>query len=76
MPALNRNQETAIKAALCLQIGQQLITLLNAAQAPTAPTGLALVNHTQPTYVAANDYAKKIDGTRVTYLTINAVKLF
>ena len=49
---------------------------MNAVQAPTAPTDPTLVNHTQLTYVAANDYAETIDGARITYLTINAVKLF
>ena len=76
MPTLSRNQETAIEAALDLQVGQWFIGLMNAVQAPTAPTGPALVNHTQPTYVATNDYAGTIDGARITYLTVNAVKLF
>ena len=76
MPSLSRTQENVIQAALGLQVGQRLFGLMNAAEAPTAPTGLALIDHTQPTYVAANDYAETIDGTRVTYLTVNAVKLF
>ena len=76
MPSLSRTQENAITTVLGLQVGHQLIGLLNAPQAPTAPTVLALVNHTQPTYTAANDYAETIDGMGVTYLTVNAVKRF
>ena len=45
MPVLNRNQETAIETVLGLQVGRQLIDLMNAAQGPTAPTGPPLVNH-------------------------------
>ena len=30
----------------------------------------------EPTYVADTDYAETIDGTRVTYLTVNAIKHF
>ena len=35
-----------------------------------------LVNHTQPTYVAATDYSETVDGVLVTYLTITAVQNF
>ena len=76
MPSLSRTQENVITADLGLQVGQQLIGLLNDPQAPTAPTDPALVNHTQPTYAAANDYAETINGMQVTYLTGNAVKRF
>ena len=61
MPVLNRNQETGIETVLGLQVRQQLIDLINAAQARTAPTGPALVNHTHPTYVADTDYAETIN---------------
>ena len=76
MPVLNRNQETAIEVALDLQVGQQLIALLNAAQGPTAPVVPPLVNHTQPTYIADTDYSETIDGVLVTYLTVAAVQIF
>ena len=76
MPVLNHNQETAIETVLGLQVRRQLIDLMNAAQGPTAPTGLPLVNHTQPTYVTDTDYAETIDGTLVTYLTLGAVQTF
>ena len=78
MPVLNRNQETAIEAALGIATGRILIAQMNAAaQAPPGgPPGQPLVNNTPPTYVAAPDYAETIDGMRVTYLTVGAVQTF
>ena len=77
MPVLNRNQETAIEAALGHAAGQALIVALNAAQlAPVPPPGPPLVNHAAPTYVAAPDYSETVDGALVTYLTVGAVQTF
>ena len=77
MPVFNRNQETAIEAALGHAAGRALIVALNAAQLPPgAPPGPPLVNHAAPTYVAAPDYSETVDGTLVTYLTVGAVRTF
>ena len=56
-------------------VAQRLIDLLNA-QGLTGPVVPPLVNHTQPIYVADTDYAETIDGTLVTYLTVDAVQTF
>ena len=78
MPVLNRNQETAIEAALGVATGRILIDQMNAViQAPPGgPPGNNLINNTAPTYVAAPNYADTIDGVLVTYLTVGAVQTF
>ena len=78
MPVLNRNQETAIEAALGVATGRILIDQMNAVtQAPPGgPPEQPLTNNTPPTYVAAPDYADTIDVMQVTYLTVGAVQTF
>ena len=75
MPTLSRTQETVIRNALEVLVAPRLIALMNAL-APAARVVPPLVNHTPPTYVADTNYSETINGARVTYLTVGAIRSF